>query len=161
MPFKGESSYLSSFERLFLISASLERLCSPPLRSVDYFPPLWGNRSSQRADYFQPSGDEIFNRDAKRILVSHLRTWEERKEAAKKAAKKAAKAEEPALDLPKVENTTLGDLSALAELKASLEAEAKPAKAAKAAKAEPKAEEPAEEKPAKKAAAKKTKKDAE
>ncbi len=96
-----------------------------------------------------------FNRDAKRILVSHLRTWEERKEAAPKAAKKAAKAEEPALDLPKVEKTTLGDLSALAELKASLEAEAKPAKAAKAAKAE----EPAEEKPAKKAAAKKTKKE--
>ena len=113
---------------------------SPPLRSVDYF-------------------GEILNRDAKRILVSHLRTWEERKEAAPKAAKKAAKAEEPALDLPKVEKTTLGDLSALAELKASLEAEAKPAKAAKAAKAEPKAEEPAEEKPAKKAAAKKTKKE--
>ena len=82
---------------------------------------------------------EILNRDAKRILVSHLRTWEERKEAAPKAAKKAAKAEEPALDLPKVEKTTLGDLSALAELKASLEAEA--------------------EKPAKKAAAKKTKKE--
>ena len=96
---------------------------SPPLRSVDYF-------------------YEIFNRDAKRILVSHLRTWEERKEAAPKAAKKAAKAEEPALDLPKVEKTTLGDLSALADLKASMEAEA--------------------EKPAKKAAAKKaTKKDAE
>ena len=78
-----------------------------------------------------------FNRDAKRILVSHLRTWEERKEAAPKAAKKVAKAEEPALDLPKVEKTTLGDLSALAELKASMEAAA-------------------EEKPAKKAAAKKT-----
>jgi small subunit ribosomal protein S1 len=108
-------------------------LSSPPLRSVDYF-------------------GEILNRDAKRILVSHLRTWEERKEAAPKAAKKAAKAEEPALDLPKVEKTTLGDLSALAELKASLEAEAKPAKAAKA-------EEPAEEKPVKKAAAKKTKKE--
>ena len=98
---------------------------------------------------------EIFNRDAKRILVSHLRTWEERKEAAPKAAKKAAKAEEPALDLPKVEKTTLGDLSALAELKASLEAEAKPAK--KAAKAE----EPAEEKPAKKATKKAAKKEEE
>ena len=82
-----------------------------------------------------------FNRDAKRILVSHLRTWEERKEAAPKAAtKKAAKAEEPALDLPKVEKTTLGDLSALADLKASMEAEAQP------------------EKPAKKPAAKKSKK---
>ncbi len=80
-------------------------------------------------------GDELpfkvieFNRDAKRILVSHLRTWEERKEAAPKATKKAAKAEEPALDLPKVEKTTLGDLSALADLKASMEAaEEKPAK---------------------------------
>ncbi|MBQ7631811.1 MAG: S1 RNA-binding domain-containing protein, partial [Paludibacteraceae bacterium] len=92
-------------------------------------------------------GDELpfkvieFNRDAKRILVSHLRTWEERKEAPAKAAKKGAKAEEPALDLPKVEKTTLGDLDALAALKASLEAEA--------------------EKPAKKAAAKKAKKDEE
>ena len=78
-------------------------------------------------------GDELsfkvieFNRDAKRILVSHLRTWEERKEAPAKA-KKAAKAEEPALDLPKVEKTTLGDLSVLADLKASMEAEEKPAK---------------------------------
>ena len=79
-----------------------------------------------------------FNRDAKRILVSHLRTWEERKEAAPKAAKKAAK-EEPQVEMPKVEKTTLGDLSALAELKASMEQ--------------------AEEKPAKKAAAKKTKKE--
>ena len=39
--------------------------------------------------------------------------------------------QKPALDLPKVEKTTLGDLSALAELKASLEAaEEKPAKKA-------------------------------
>ena len=76
--------------------------------------------------------------NAKRILVSHLRTWEERKEAAPKAAKKAAK-EEPQVEMPKVEKTTLGDLSALAELKASMEQ--------------------AEEKPAKKAAAKKTKKE--
>ena len=76
-----------------------------------------------------------FNRDAKRILVSHLRTWEERKEAPAKAAKKAAKAEEPQIDMPKVEKTTLGDLSALAELKASMEAEEKPAKKAPAKKA--------------------------
>ena len=85
-------------------------------------------------------GDELsfkvieFNRDAKRILVSHLRTWEERKEAPAKA-KKAAKAEEPALELPKVEKTTLGDLSVLADLKASMEAEEKPAKKAPAKKA--------------------------
>ena len=96
-------------------------------------------------------GDELpfkvieFNRDAKRILVSHLRTWEERKEAPAKAAKKAAK-EEPQNDLPKVEKTTLGDLSVLADLKASMEAEDKPA------------EKPAKKAPAKKAATKKAEK---
>ena len=94
-----------------------------------------------------------FNREAKRILLSHLRTWEERKEEPKKEAK--AK-KEAAPELPKVEKTTLGDLSALADLKANLEAEAKPAKAAKAAKAEAKAEAPAEEeKPKAKRASKK------
>ena len=76
-----------------------------------------------------------FNRDAKRILVSHLRTWEERKEAPAKPAKKAA---EPQVEMPKVEKTTLGDLSVLADLKASMEAEEKPTKKAtkKAAKKE-------------------------
>ena len=61
-----------------------------------------------------------FNRDAKRILLSHLRTWEERKEvpAKEKAPKKEAQPE-----LPKAEKTTtLGDLDALASLKASMEA---------------------------------------
>ena len=81
-----------------------------------------------------------FNRDAKRILVSHLRTWEERKEAPAKAAKKAAK-EEPQVEMPKVEKTTLGDLSALAELKASMEAEEKPAKKAATKKAAAKKDE--------------------
>ncbi|MBR7154864.1 MAG: S1 RNA-binding domain-containing protein, partial [Paludibacteraceae bacterium] len=86
-------------------------------------------------------GDELpfkvieFNRDAKRILVSHLRTWEERKEAPAKAAKKAAKPEEPQVEMPKVEKTTLGDLSVLADLKASMEAEEKPAKKAATKKA--------------------------
>ena len=62
-----------------------------------------------------------FNREAKRILLSHLRTWEERKEvpAKEKPAKKEAQNE-----LPKAEKTTtLGDLDALASLKASMEAE--------------------------------------
>ena len=62
-----------------------------------------------------------FNRDAKRILLSHLRTWEERKEvpAKEKAPKKEAQPE-----LPKAEKTTtLGDIDALASLKASMEAE--------------------------------------
>ncbi|MBR1480638.1 MAG: 30S ribosomal protein S1 [Paludibacteraceae bacterium] len=78
-----------------------------------------------------------FNRDAKRISLSHLRTWEERKEAPKKEAA-PKKEKESAPELPKVEKTTLGDLSVLADLKASMEAEEKPAKKAtkKAAKAE-------------------------
>ena len=116
MPFKGESSYLGKPRTIEFSATSFCRL-------FPAFPHISATH-----------GDEIFNRDAKRILVSHLRTWEERKETPK-AAKKAAK-EEPQVEMPKVEKTTLGDLSALAELKASLEAEA--------------------EKPAKKAAAKKT-----
>ena len=96
-------------------------------------------------DYFIPDASKF---STVTLSVSSFRTsvhgrrWEERKEAAPKAAKKAAKAEEPALDLPKVEKTTLGDLSALAELKASLEAEAeKPAKKAATKKAAKKDEE--------------------
>ena len=65
-----------------------------------------------------------FNRDAKRILLSHLRTWEERKEAPAKESRNAAK-KENTVELPKVEKTTLGDLSVLADLKASMEAEKK------------------------------------
>ena len=82
-----------------------------------------------------------FNRDAKRILLSHLRTWEERKEAPVKEAKAAPK-KEAQPELPKMEKTTLGDLSVLADLKASMVAEEKPAKKAskKAAKAEEAAE---------------------
>ena len=69
-----------------------------------------------------------FNRDAKRILLSHLRTWEERKEAPVKEAKAAPKKEKEAQpELPKMEKTTLGDLGALADLHASMTAE-KPAK---------------------------------
>ncbi len=64
-----------------------------------------------------------FNRDAKRILLSHLRTWEERKETPAKEAKAPKK--EAAPEMPKVEKTTLGDLSVLADLKASMAAEKK------------------------------------
>ncbi|MCQ2334083.1 MAG: S1 RNA-binding domain-containing protein, partial [Paludibacteraceae bacterium] len=67
-----------------------------------------------------------FNRDAKRIQLSHLRTWEERKEASAKEAKAPKK--EAAPEMPKVEKTTLGDLDVLANLKATIEAEEKPAK---------------------------------
>ena len=79
-----------------------------------------------------------FNRDAKRILLSHLRTWEERKEAPVKEVK-AKKEKEAQPELPKMEKTTLGDLGALADLHASLAAE-KPAKAKKATKKEETAE---------------------
>ena len=68
------------------------------------------------------------NRDAKCILGSRSYMGGGAKEAPAKAAKKAAKPEEPQVEMPKVEKTTLGDLSALAELKASMEAEEKPAK---------------------------------
>ena len=66
-----------------------------------------------------------FNRDAKRILLSHLRTWEAPKEEeAAKVAKKAAKKEAAPQQAP-MEKTTLGDLSALAQLKAEMDAEKK------------------------------------
>ena len=98
-----------------------------------------------------------FNKEAKRIMLSHLRTWEERKEA---PAKEAKAKKEAAPEMPKMEKTTLGDLGVLADLKASLEEKpAKKAPAKKAAKAEapaeeapkaeaPKAEEPKAEEPA-------------
>ena len=103
-----------------------------------------------------------FNKDAKRIMLSHLRTWEEKKEA---PAKEPKAKKEAAPELPKVEKTTLGDLDVLANLKASLEQEAeKPAKKApakKAAKAEKAEEAKAEEAPAEEAPkAKKTTKKA-
>ena len=65
-----------------------------------------------------------FNRDAKRILLSHLRTWEASKEDEAPKAKKAAKKEAAPVQAP-MEKTTLGDLSALAQLKAEMDAEAK------------------------------------
>ncbi len=84
-----------------------------------------------------------FNKDAKRIQLSHLRTWEapkEKEEAPK--AKKAAKKEAP-LAQPALEKTTLGDLSVLADLKAEMDAAALEKLAEKA-----------EKKPAKKASKK-------
>ena len=67
-----------------------------------------------------------FNKDSKRIILSHSRTFEdpqreEKKAAAKKATPRAAKKD----DTPKIENvaasTTLGDIDVLAELKAKME----------------------------------------
>jgi len=68
-----------------------------------------------------------FNKDSKRIILSHSRTFEdparEEKKAAAAAAKKNARPKKD--DTPKIENiaasTTLGDIDALAELKAKME----------------------------------------
>ena len=64
-----------------------------------------------------------FNKDSKRIILSHSRTFEDPKRDEKAATKKprAAKKDET----PKIENvaasTTLGDIDVLAELKAKME----------------------------------------
>ena len=64
-----------------------------------------------------------FNKDSKRIILSHSRIFEDEakqeKAEAKKNAKKAKVEEAPALTTP-VEKTTLGDISELAALKEKL-----------------------------------------
>ena len=68
-----------------------------------------------------------FNKDAKRIILSHSRIFEDeaKKEvaAAKKAAKKAK--EEESIPTPVIEKSTLGDIQELAALKEKLDAENK------------------------------------
>ncbi len=64
-----------------------------------------------------------FVKETKRIILSHSRTFEDAKEDAKKAARKqrvAKKEETPAINNVAA-GTTLGDIDALAELKAKLE----------------------------------------
>ena len=69
-----------------------------------------------------------FNKDSKRIILSHSRTFEDPAREEKKAAAKKARAPKKD-DAPKIENvaasTTLGDIDALAQLKAQLEGESK------------------------------------
>ncbi len=78
-----------------------------------------------------------FNKDAKRILLSHLRTWEQPKEEAK-----PQKAQEKPIAQTSAEKTTLGDIEALADLKAEMDQQALEKLAKKeAAKKAPKAEE--------------------
>ena len=65
-----------------------------------------------------------FNKDSKRIILSHSRTFEDpQREEKKAAAKKARSAKKE--EAPKIENvaasTTLGDLDVLANLKAQME----------------------------------------
>lgn len=74
-----------------------------------------------------------FNKDAKRIILSHSRIFEDeakaeakKESAAKKASKKAAKAENEAAAINNnVEKTTLGDIEELAALKEKLDSEKK------------------------------------
>ena len=65
-----------------------------------------------------------FNKDSKRIILSHSRTFEDpAREEKKAAAKKAPRAKKD--EAPKIENvaasTTLGDIDVLAQLKAQME----------------------------------------
>jgi small subunit ribosomal protein S1 len=69
-----------------------------------------------------------FDRNEKRIVLSHARIWEQVKVEEKEAAKKEQRAENESTRKSvkaiqsKVEKTTLGDLGALAELKEKLKA---------------------------------------
>ncbi len=65
-----------------------------------------------------------FNKDSKRIILSHSRTFEDPAREEKRAAA-AKKGRAPKKDEPKIENvaasTTLGDIDVLAQLKAQME----------------------------------------
>jgi len=65
-----------------------------------------------------------FNKDAKRIILSHSRIHEDVAKAAAAETKKEAK-KEAKVEMPQVEKTTLGDLDALSNLKKEMVAEAK------------------------------------
>ena len=65
-----------------------------------------------------------FNKDSKRIILSHSRTFEDAQREEKKAAKKAARTSKKE-ETVKIDNqpasTTLGDIDVLAQLKAQME----------------------------------------
>ncbi len=88
-----------------------------------------------KADKTQAKAEEVlefkvleFSKDSKRILVSHARTHEEEKRAHEKTVKatKAAEQDETQKAVKKVkdtqEKTTLGDISALSDLKNEMDA---------------------------------------
>ena len=68
-----------------------------------------------------------FDRNDKRILLSHTRVWEQAQAEVKESAKKEARVEtektqkEVKVIQAKIEKSTLGDLSALADIRAKLE----------------------------------------
>ncbi|MEI8109374.1 MAG: 30S ribosomal protein S1 [Chitinophagia bacterium] len=91
------------------------------------------NRHLNKEDGKQVQVDESaqfvvieFDRNEKRILLSHSRIWEQQEAEVKEAAKKEARAESDNTKKAvkniqaKVEKATLGDLGALAEIKAKL-----------------------------------------
>ena len=62
-----------------------------------------------------------FNKDAKRIILSHSRIYEDKlKDENRKSHRSNRREEEPVIN-NNLEKTTLGDISQLAELKAKLE----------------------------------------
>lgn len=94
------------------------------------------NRHLQREDGKSVGADETlqfmvieFDRNEKRIVVSHTRIWEQTKIEEKEAQKKEQRAEADKTKKAvknvqgKVEKATLGDLGALAEIKAKLKEE--------------------------------------
>jgi small subunit ribosomal protein S1 len=94
------------------------------------------NRHLMREDGKSVGADETlqfmvieFDRNEKRIVVSHTRIWEQSKIEEKEAAKKEARAEADKTKKAvkniqgKVEKATLGDLGALAEIKEKLKQE--------------------------------------
>jgi len=72
-----------------------------------------------------------FNKDSKHIILSHSRIYEDEQRNEARKARRAAAANKPAAEEPAaattVEKTTLGDVSALAALKAQLEKDEKAA----------------------------------
>ncbi len=92
------------------------------------------NRHLNKEDGKQVMADETaqfvvieFDRNEKRIVLSHTRIWEQSKVEEKESAKKEARAEADKTKKAvkniqsKVEKATLGDLGALAEIKAKLQ----------------------------------------
>ena len=92
------------------------------------------NRHLNKEDGKQVQADETaqfvvieFDRNEKRIVLSHARIWEqaiaEEKEAVKKEAKVESEKTKKAVKniQSKVEKATLGDLGALADIRAKLE----------------------------------------
>ena len=95
-----------------------------------------------------------FDRNEKRIVVSHARVWEQEQYAEKESMKKAERAESEKTKKTikniqsKVEKATLGDLGVLADLKKKIEKENKEAAKAAESKATKAKTEVAAEKPA-------------